>query len=106
MRFELDHVRAVPVVDNDAESTAMLQRAITAAPGPQAVTSTTQSTGGEDFGWYLDHVPGSYARLGTWPGEGPQGDLHQPSFHADERALAVGVRTMVHAALAALAPPG
>ncbi|WP_246037333.1 hypothetical protein [Saccharothrix texasensis] len=51
-------------------------------------------------------MPGSYARLGTWPGEGPQGDLHQPSSHADERALAAGVRTVVHAALAALAPPG
>ncbi|XVS60798.1 hypothetical protein ACQPYE_21035 [Actinosynnema sp. CA-299493] len=27
VRFELDHLRAVPVVDNDPESTAMLQRA-------------------------------------------------------------------------------
>ncbi len=101
VRFALDHVRAVPVVDNDSESTAMLQHAITAALGPQAVTSTTQSCGGEDFGWYLEHVPGSYARLGIWSGEGPQGDLHQPTFHADERALAVGVRTMAHAALVA-----
>ncbi|KOX14441.1 N-acyl-L-amino acid amidohydrolase [Saccharothrix sp. NRRL B-16348] len=106
VRFELDHIRAVPVVDNDPESTAMLHHAITTALGPQAVTSTTQSTGGEDFGWYLDHVPGSYARLGIWSGEGPQGDLHQPSFHADERALPVGVRTMVHVALAALASSG
>ncbi|MFJ6673831.1 amidohydrolase [Actinosynnema sp. NPDC091369] len=102
VRFELDHVRAVPVVDNDPESTALLRRAIAEALGPQAVASTTQSTGGEDFGWYLEHVPGSYARLGIWSGEGPQGDLHQPTFHADERALPVGVRAMVHAALAAL----
>ncbi|MER5267935.1 amidohydrolase [Actinosynnema sp. NPDC002837] len=105
VRFALDHVRAVPVVDNDPESTAMVQHAITSALGPQAVASTGQSTGGEDFGWYLEHVPGSYARLGTWPGEGPQGDLHQPSFHPDERALPVGVRTMVHTALAALSWP-
>ncbi|MFI9007514.1 amidohydrolase [Actinosynnema sp. NPDC053489] len=102
VRFELDHVRAVPVVDNDPESTALLQHAVTAALGPEAVTSTGQSTGGEDFGWYLDHVPGSYARLGTWSGEGPHGDLHQPSFCPDERALAVGVRVMAHAALTAL----
>ncbi|MEV8443879.1 amidohydrolase [Actinosynnema sp. NPDC051121] len=103
VRFALEHVRAVPVVENDPESTAVLQRAIAAALGPQAVTSTTQSTGGEDFGWYLDHVRGSYARLGIWSGEGPQGDLHQPTFHADERALPVGVRAMAHAALASLA---
>ncbi|MCE7000267.1 amidohydrolase [Saccharothrix sp. S26] len=102
VRFDLEHLRAVPVVDNDPASTALLQQAITAALGPQALTSTTQSTGGEDFGWYLEHVPGSYARLGTWSGEGPQGDLHQPTFHADERALPVGVRAMAHAALTAL----
>ncbi|TQM78325.1 amidohydrolase [Saccharothrix saharensis] len=100
VRFELEHVRAVPVVDNDPESTALLRRAIAEALGPRAVASATQSTGGEDFGWYLEHVPGSYARLGTWSGEGPQGDLHQPTFHADERALPIGVRAMVHAALA------
>ncbi|MGW4115227.1 amidohydrolase [Actinosynnema sp. NPDC004786] len=102
VRFALDHVRAVPVVDNDPASTALLEAAVAAAIGPQAVTSTTQSTGGEDFGWYLEHVPGSYGRLGTWSGEGPQGDLHQATFRPDERALPVGVRTMVHAALAAL----
>ncbi|WP_367128464.1 amidohydrolase [Saccharothrix sp. HUAS TT1] len=103
VRFELDHVRAVPVVDNDPGSTLLLQAAIAAAVGPQAVAPTAQSSGGEDFGWYLEHVPGSYARLGAWSGEGPQGDLHQPTFHADERALPVGVRALVHAALAALA---
>ncbi|MEU4746962.1 amidohydrolase, partial [Actinosynnema sp. NPDC023658] len=105
VRFELDHVRAVPVVVNDPASTVMLQNAITTALGPHAVTSTTQSSGGEDFGWYLEHVPGSYARLGIWPGHGPQGDLHQPTFHVDERALPVGVRAMVHAALTALTSP-
>ncbi|MFD1151755.1 amidohydrolase [Saccharothrix hoggarensis] len=102
VRFGLDHVRAVPVVDNDPDSTALLQTAIADALGPHAVTSTTQSCGGEDFGWYVQHVPGSYARLGTWSGEGPHGDLHQPTFRVDERALPIGVRAMVHVALAAL----
>ncbi|GAB2959944.1 amidohydrolase [Saccharothrix stipae] len=105
VRFELDHVQAVPVVDNDPDSTAVLQAAITTALGPQALTSTSQSSGGEDFGWYLRHVPGSYARLGVWSGEGPQGDIHQPTFHVDERALPVGVRTMAQVALSALTSP-
>ena len=102
VRYRLDHLPAVPVVDNDATSTLMLQSAVEAAVGPAALVPTAQSSGGEDFGWYLEHVPGSYARLGVWSGEGPQCDLHQPGFRLDERAIAVGVRTMVHAALTAL----
>jgi metal-dependent amidase/aminoacylase/carboxypeptidase family protein len=35
-------------------------------------------------------------RLGVWSGRGPQLDLHQPTFDIDERALAVGVRTLVN----------
>ena len=38
----------------------------------------------------------SSARLGVWSGEGPQLDLHQPTFDLDERALAIGVRVMVN----------
>jgi metal-dependent amidase/aminoacylase/carboxypeptidase family protein len=36
------------------------------------------------------------ARLGVWTGNGPQRDLHQPTFDLDERALAVGVRVLVN----------
>jgi amidohydrolase len=41
-------------------------------------------------------------RLGVWSGEGPQHDLHHSDFDLDERALPLGVRIMVHTALAAL----
>ncbi|MBV9140988.1 MAG: amidohydrolase [Pseudonocardiales bacterium] len=100
--FDLDHRRGVPPVVNDAESTRLLSTAVEAALGPDALTSTEQSSGGEDFGWYLEHVPGSFARMGVWSGTGPKSDLHRPSFQLDERALPVGVRVLVHAALAAL----
>lgn len=36
------------------------------------------------------------ARLGVWSGSGPQLDIHQPNFDIDERALGVGVRTLVN----------
>ena len=81
----------------------MLRAGVEAALGEQALTGTKQSSGGEDFGWYLEHVPGSFARLGVWSGEGPQPDLHQPTFRLDERALLTGVRVLTHTALAALA---
>jgi amidohydrolase len=101
--FDLHHRRGVPPVVNDRDSTLLLRAGIEAALGEDALAGTQQSSGGEDFGWYLEHVPGSFARLGVWDGVGGQRDLHQPTFDLDERALLVGVRVMVHAALAALA---
>lgn len=100
--FELTHTRGVPPVVNEATSTDLLDRAVAAGIGEVAPVSTEQSSGGEDFGWYLEQVPGALGRLGVWPGHGPQRDLHQPTFDLDERALPLGVRVLVHAALAAL----
>jgi amidohydrolase len=101
--FDLHHRRGVPPVVNDRDATLLLRAGIEAALGEDALAGTEQSSGGEDFGWYLEHVTGSFARLGVWDGEEKQRDLHQPMFDLDERALLVGVRVMVHAALAALA---
>ncbi|NDJ90814.1 amidohydrolase [Mycolicibacter kumamotonensis] len=85
--------RGVPPVVNEAVSTRMLTHAIEAV-GPEVLAETRQSGGGEDFSWYLEQVPGAMARLGVWPGSGPQLDLHQPTFDLDERALGIGVRVM------------
>lgn len=85
--------RGVPPVVNEAVSTRMLTHAIEAV-GPDVLAETRQSGGGEDFSWYLEEVPGAMARLGVWPGVGPQLDLHQPTFDLDERALGIGVQVM------------
>jgi amidohydrolase len=101
--YVLDHIRGVPPVHNESLSAGLLHDAAVAAVGPEAATGTEQSSGGEDFAWYLENVPGAMGRLGVWSGDGPQKDLHQPTFDLDERALPVGVRVLVHAALASLA---
>jgi amidohydrolase len=91
----IQYRRGVPPVVNEEVSTRILTHAIEAV-GPDALADTRQSGGGEDFSWYLEEIPGAMARLGVWPGEGPQLDLHQPNFDLDERALGVGVRVMVN----------
>jgi amidohydrolase len=101
--YVLDHQRGVPPVDNESLSAGLLHDAAVAGLGADAATSTEQSSGGEDFAWYLETVPGAMGRLGVWSGEGPMKDLHQPTFDIDERALPAGVRVLVHAALAGLA---
>ncbi|HET9256224.1 MAG TPA: amidohydrolase, partial [Pseudonocardiaceae bacterium] len=100
--FDLRHIRGAPPVINESSSTETLREAIVTALGGDALTGTDQSSGSEDFAWYLEHVPGSICRLGVWSGEGAQHDLHQATFDLDERALPLGVRLMAHTALIAL----
>lgn len=91
----LHYKQGVPPVVNEEISTRILTHAIEAI-GPDVLADTRQSGGGEDFSWFLEEVPGAMARLGVWSGQGPQLDLHQPTFDIDERALAVGVRALVN----------
>ncbi|OEV03710.1 N-acyl-L-amino acid amidohydrolase [Streptomyces oceani] len=97
---EVNYVRGVPPVVNEPGPTQLLHDAMVARRGPYAVENTEQSLGGEDFSWYLEHVPGAMARLGVrTPGERSRHDLHQGDFDADENAIAVGVELFTAAAL-------
>ena len=100
----VEHRRGVPPVVNEAVSTRLLSAAARAVEGRDAVTTTEQSLGGEDFAWYLDRVPGMLARLGVAaPHDPARRDLHQGGFDVDERAIGVGVRVLAATALHALA---
>ncbi|MDH6624933.1 amidohydrolase [Streptomyces sp. LBL] len=99
-KSEINYVRGVPPVVNDAEVTGLLRSAMTARRGAESVEDTEQSLGGEDFSWYLQHIPGAMARLGVrTPGERTVRDLHQGDFDADESAITVGVELFTAAAL-------
>jgi amidohydrolase len=92
---KVEHLSAVPPTVNEPASAAMIASAAAAMLGQGAVTDTPQSLGGEDFAWYLHQVPGAMARLGTrTPGVLTAGDLHQPTFDIDERAIGAGVRVL------------
>ena len=103
---ELSYVRNVPPTVNEAVSAAMMSAAAQQALGADAVASTPQSLGGEDFAWYLESIPGAYARLGTRAPGAPEFDIHQATFDVDERAIDVGIRLQVHTALTALRDAG
>ncbi|WP_329423349.1 amidohydrolase [Streptomyces sp. NBC_01268] len=96
----VDYVRGVPPVVNDPVVTELLRDAMAARLGPCAIEDTEQSLGGEDFSWYLEHVPGAMARLGVRvPGDTRVRDLHAGDFDVDERAITVGVELFTAAAL-------
>ena len=102
---EVNYLRGVPPVVNDAAGVEIQRIALVAALGANAVTGTEQSMGGEDFAWYLEHAPGALARLGVHTPGAHRVDLHQSAFDIDERALAIGVRFMTHLAVTALQHP-
>ncbi|MGN9759468.1 M20 family metallopeptidase [Streptomyces sp. SD31] len=99
-KSEINYVRGVPPVVNDPAATELLRAAMTARLGADSVEGTEQSLGGEDFSWYLEHVPGAMARLGVrTPGDRIGRDLHQGDFDVDESAITVGVELFTAAAL-------
>ena len=99
---EVIYVRGVPPVINDHASTLLLAHAIEAVVGDSGHVSTTQSLGGEDFAWFLEHVPGAMARLGTRTPGGPTYDLHQGDLRIDEGSVPIAAKVLAAAAIAAL----
>ncbi|MEV5506491.1 amidohydrolase [Streptomyces orinoci] len=99
-KSQINYLRGVPPVVNHPEIAGLLERAMTARRGAQSVEDTEQSLGGEDFSWYLEHVPGAMARLGVRPvGDTTRRDLHSGDFDVDEGAIKVGVELFTAAAL-------
>ena len=99
---DVEYLRGRPPVVNDAHAIRILTAATVATLGPDGAAETPQSMGGEDFSWYLEHVPGALARLGVGRAAADV-DLHRATFDVDERAIAVGIRLLVQTALTALA---
>ena len=89
---EVSITKGVPPVVNEASCIDALTAAVTGAGG--FVAPTPQSLGGEDFAWYLTHIPGAMARLGTRTPGGPTYDLHRGDLVVDEAAIATGARTL------------
>ncbi|MER7759917.1 M20 family metallopeptidase [Streptomyces sp. NPDC097619] len=99
-KTEISYIRGVPPVVNDPAITELLRDAMAARRGARSVEDTEQSLGGEDFSWYLEHVPGAMARLGVrTPGDPVKRDLHRGDFDVDESAITVGVELFTAAAL-------
>lgn len=98
----VDYHRGVPPVVNRPRPTQILGHAIDLVAGTDGHLPTSQSLGGEDFGWIAEKAPSAMARLGTRTPGGPTFDLHQGNLRIDEGATAVGARVLAHAALGGL----
>ncbi|MDN5804375.1 MAG: amidohydrolase [Microlunatus sp.] len=92
---EVSVARGVPPAVNHPLGVSRLSEAARSVLGPEGVTTTEQSLGGEDFAWMLQEVPGAMARLGVRSvGETVAPDIHQPTFDVNEECIRVGVSTL------------
>lgn len=71
--------------------------------GPQSVSESPPLMGGEDFSYYVQHVPGCFVFLGIGNEDiGATYNVHHPCFKADEDALPIGSALHVAFALQSL----
>jgi amidohydrolase len=94
-KSKLDVFYGYPAVHNDvplAEAFAVEMR----AHGGIRVESPAATMGGEDFAYFAQRAPGLLVRLGIRnEGLGIVHSGHSPQFRIDERALPVGIATLV-----------
>ncbi|ADB30447.1 amidohydrolase [Kribbella flavida DSM 17836] len=100
VEVDTEVTHGVPPVMNDPAAIEVLRTAVEQTMGAGALAQTDQSLGGEDFAWYLEHVPGAMARLGVRPaGQDSAADLHTPGFDPSEDAITLGTQILVSTAL-------
>jgi amidohydrolase len=94
----------LPAVVNTPEETARARASVVARIGAgAAVEMALPSMGGEDFAYYLEHVPGAMVRVGTAGGPETRFPLHHARFDLDERALPLAADVMADVCLRDLA---
>lgn len=91
-----------PVTRNDAALLRRLRPSLENAVGKDNVVDVPPNMVAEDFSYFANEVPGLYFFVGAVP---PGQDLataapnHSPKFFLDEKALDVGTRAMLQAAV-------
>jgi amidohydrolase len=95
-KYHMDYKRGVPSVQNDSYLTGLIEAAVLETKGREALQILHEpSLGAEDFAVYLDHAPGAMFRLGVGFADRFNYPLHHPLFEPDEKAITLGVVTMV-----------
>lgn len=93
---ELLFEEGCPPVINDGELVGIMDSSLRKYMGKEAIDYLKEpSMGGEDFAFYLEHVPGMLFRLGTGAEhEKTRRALHNPGIVFDEKAIPAGITAM------------
>lgn len=97
-RAEIKPIADYPVLRSDARVNRFVGNTYRAVYPTGRIHELPAVLGGEDFAYYLQHVPGAMFRLGVGNKKiGADKPWHHPAFIADEDAISVGVATMTAA---------
>ncbi|MAT89197.1 MAG: N-acyl-L-amino acid amidohydrolase [Flavobacteriaceae bacterium] len=88
------------VTYNDPELTTQMLPSLESVAGKNNVVLTKASTGGEDFSYFQEEVPGFYFFLGGMtPGNTEAFPHHTPDFKIDDNGMLLGVKAMTQLTL-------
>jgi amidohydrolase len=94
------------VTFNDVALTNQMLPSLQKVAGEDHVELVKATTGGEDFSYFQEEVPGLYFFLGGQPLDSKEpAPHHTPDFFIDESGLLLGVKAMTQLALDYLDPP-
>ncbi|MBJ6362764.1 M20 family metallopeptidase [Paenibacillus sp. GCM10012307] len=99
---EFIYSKGVSPVINDERIIDIIEEAASSVLGREGVVYLKEaSMGGEDFGAYLEHIPGAMFRLGTVAEDDHRSrlPLHHESIIFDERAMVSGIAVLAETAL-------
>ncbi len=84
---------------NDPELTRLLLPTLKKVAGAENINLMKATTGGEDFSFFQEEIPGFYFFLGGMPLNAEATRHHTPDFFIDESGLLLGVKTMTQLTL-------
>lgn len=88
---KVEYIRGTQPVINDEESAQLVQQVATEAFGPNTVFDEKPTMGAEDFSFFLEKAPGSFALVGSGnPKKDTEWSHHHGNFDIDEDALVTG----------------
>ena len=97
---EIEIQNNTAITYNDPKLTAEMLPTLKNIAGEEHVELVKATTGGEDFSFFQEKVPGFYFFLGGKPkGTTIAAPHHTPDFYIDESGLLLGVKTMTQLAL-------
>lgn len=96
--YTLEYTRGYPPVINHKEETEFLATVAGDIPGVELVKESELLMIGEDFGYYMEKIPGTFFFTGAMP-EGEAFPHHSPKFDFDERAMLIAAKTLGTAAI-------
>jgi len=97
---EIDIQNNTVITYNDPDLTAKMLPTLKKVAGDKHVELVKATTGGEDFSFFQEKVPGFYFFLGGKPaGTTKAAPHHTPDFYIDESGMLLGVKTMTQLAL-------